>query len=216
MTEPSVPACIFVVDTDSYAGNFERDMTAFITGQLGECGVGDTNAKLMKDQFPDEAEAFEEIIGSEADEHGCSRPCTCWPTPGYYGDGHGGTYTDADDPAVVRERYLAAVHKYYDRHIEQAQKQIDAGDLRWERDLAGYKQRIAEAEENGPGKYMANNSVAIYFSQKPTAEQIAFMKERALEYAANPITRFSEKGKPIDVSGFRLIEYVLTQTETVV
>ncbi|KKK83825.1 hypothetical protein LCGC14_2789530, partial [marine sediment metagenome] len=31
---------IFIIDTDSYAGNFEREMCAYITGRVGECGVG--------------------------------------------------------------------------------------------------------------------------------------------------------------------------------
>jgi hypothetical protein len=30
----------FVIATDSYAGNFERDMCAYVTGRIGECGVG--------------------------------------------------------------------------------------------------------------------------------------------------------------------------------
>ena len=30
----------FVVDTDTYAGNFEREMCAFMTGITGACGVG--------------------------------------------------------------------------------------------------------------------------------------------------------------------------------
>jgi hypothetical protein len=31
---------LFIVDTDSYAGNFERCMCAYMTGQIGECEVG--------------------------------------------------------------------------------------------------------------------------------------------------------------------------------
>lgn len=29
-----------VVETDSYAGNFEREMCAFMTGHIGECEAG--------------------------------------------------------------------------------------------------------------------------------------------------------------------------------
>lgn len=29
-----------VVETDSYAGNFEREMCAFMTGHIGKCEVG--------------------------------------------------------------------------------------------------------------------------------------------------------------------------------
>ncbi len=30
---------LFVIDTDTYAGNFEREMCAYVTGQIGECEV---------------------------------------------------------------------------------------------------------------------------------------------------------------------------------
>jgi hypothetical protein len=36
---------IFVVDTEEYAGNFEREMCAYATGMTGECGVGYEGAK---------------------------------------------------------------------------------------------------------------------------------------------------------------------------
>lgn len=41
---------IFVVDTEQYAGNFERGMCAFMTGMLGECGVGSEEARLYYEQ----------------------------------------------------------------------------------------------------------------------------------------------------------------------
>ena len=31
---------LFVIDTDSYSGNFEREMCAYCTGQIGDCEVG--------------------------------------------------------------------------------------------------------------------------------------------------------------------------------
>ena len=34
----------FIVDTDSYAGNFEREMCAYMTGHIGECSVGEEYA----------------------------------------------------------------------------------------------------------------------------------------------------------------------------
>lgn len=37
---------IFIIDTDSYAGNFERELTAYITGVVGGCEVGDDFAKI--------------------------------------------------------------------------------------------------------------------------------------------------------------------------
>jgi hypothetical protein len=40
------PKFTVVVDTDSYAGAFEREMCAYITGQTGECGVGKDYAEF--------------------------------------------------------------------------------------------------------------------------------------------------------------------------
>ena len=64
----------FVIDTDSYAGNFEREMTAHITGIIGECEVGkEYIEKLSID--------FEEIVKQVPDENGCRRPTDCWESP---------------------------------------------------------------------------------------------------------------------------------------
>lgn len=66
----------FIVKTDKYTGNFERQLCAYITGQIGECEVGDKQAKDFKDEYGEEiCSMFEEIIQNKADEHGCYRPC---------------------------------------------------------------------------------------------------------------------------------------------
>ncbi len=93
---------IFLIKTDSYAGNFERDMCAYITGMVGECGVGAEEAQLfyqemgLVEHLLDEgeydwdgidvkynAEDFENpfalAVESRADEHGCRRPTSLWP-----------------------------------------------------------------------------------------------------------------------------------------
>jgi hypothetical protein len=73
---------IFIVDTDQYAGNFERYMCAYLTGQIGDCEVGKDMKRLFiletKDRY-----LFDDIIMQVADEHGCNRPVSIWPTPGY-------------------------------------------------------------------------------------------------------------------------------------
>ncbi len=66
----------FLIHTDSYAGNFERAMCAFITGEIGECGVG-------KDLIDEEVDysTMDEIVAQYPDEHGCHRPVTMQRTP---------------------------------------------------------------------------------------------------------------------------------------
>lgn len=42
---------IFIVDTAEYAGNFERPMVAYMTGCVGECGVGREAAALAHEEW---------------------------------------------------------------------------------------------------------------------------------------------------------------------
>jgi hypothetical protein len=58
-----------LVRTNSYAGNFERDMCAFMTGHIGECEVGE---ELAEQEIHD---LFEDIIERKPDDHDCHRPC---------------------------------------------------------------------------------------------------------------------------------------------
>jgi len=57
-----------VIKTNQYAGNFERELCAHLTGIIGECEVGE--------EYVDEAitEIFEESVGQMADDNGCRRP----------------------------------------------------------------------------------------------------------------------------------------------
>ena len=59
-----------VIKTDSYAGNFEREMCAYLTGQIGECEVG---KELINEEIK---ELFDGYIQDEPDDNGCYRPVT--------------------------------------------------------------------------------------------------------------------------------------------
>jgi len=87
---------IFAIHTDSYSGNFERELCAYITGQVGDCGVGEDMAeRFVEDLGEDLQEEFGEIIGAKNDE-GCSRPCEIYPTPGRLNDGVGNHFNAAE------------------------------------------------------------------------------------------------------------------------
>lgn len=60
-----------VINTDSYAGNFEREMCAYVTGEVGECEVGSDQAALFNAAHGD---IFHDVVISKPDEHGCWRP----------------------------------------------------------------------------------------------------------------------------------------------
>ena len=63
---------IFAFETIEYSGNFERNACAFLTGCVGECGVGAKYAKKHNELF--EEDEFDSIIMYVPDDHGCYRP----------------------------------------------------------------------------------------------------------------------------------------------
>lgn len=146
----------FVVDLDKYAGNFERELTAFCTGHVGECEVGCECAKLFYSEFSLENSPFPggyDWSGEEPDntvpqldwvpdEHGCHRPCSI-----------------KRSPAPNATKY---------------------------------------------------NSVAIYFDQKPSDEQMAVIQARANRFFAERVHRSSEGAT---VEGFRLFEKQVKEIE---
>lgn len=79
-----------VIDTEEYSGNFERDLVAFITGQVGECNVGRKNADRAQDDLsPEIYHWFDEHVVQTADDHGVLRPASIAPTPGWSNNGDG-------------------------------------------------------------------------------------------------------------------------------
>mgnify|MGYP006282699499 CR=1 FL=1 len=74
---------LFIIDTDNYAGNFERQLCAYCTGMVGDCGVGDDYAALWYDEEdPEDEDFFYEISWLCPDDHGCRRPVTMCDGPG--------------------------------------------------------------------------------------------------------------------------------------
>ena len=103
MTENYGDSIAFVIDTEQYAGNFEREMCAHVTGRIGECEVGD--------EFVDEeiANKFENVM-DVSDDNGCYRPTTCFPLKGDGDNNAVAIFFDKDAPpteeqiALMKER----------------------------------------------------------------------------------------------------------------
>lgn len=65
-----------LINTNKYAGNFERELTAFCTGIVGECDVGSEFISLYEKE---ENYDFMDILEHIPDEDdGCHRPCVCY------------------------------------------------------------------------------------------------------------------------------------------
>ncbi|MFW6219704.1 MAG: hypothetical protein ACOC33_02550 [bacterium] len=80
MVIPPKLVVMFVVDTDSYAGNFERKMTAYMTGQYGECEIGENESSLFEKEYPSEFKDIGSYILILPDDNGCYRPCSIFPS----------------------------------------------------------------------------------------------------------------------------------------
>lgn len=67
---------IFLIDTDSYAGNFEREMTAYCTGAVGNCEVGQEFAEQFTKEEPAMIDGFS--LEYRSDDSGGNRPTSIW------------------------------------------------------------------------------------------------------------------------------------------
>ena len=92
----------FVVDTNAYAGNFEREMTAFSTGQYET--RGEEEGEEYDEVFPDD-EVFSEdepgLISITPPCNDFADVCSIYPTPGWVNDGNGREYRLAEAPAGI-------------------------------------------------------------------------------------------------------------------
>lgn len=89
---------IFIIDTNLYAGNFEREMCGYVTGEIGECGVGREEAEIFRSEVNEDE--FSYII-KQSNEDGCPRPVSIWPTEGRWNNGSGSHFNDDEfDPAL--------------------------------------------------------------------------------------------------------------------
>ncbi len=225
MTDLKAP-WLFVIDTEDYAGNFERDLCAFITGRVGECGVGDDYAEMFTEEVKNMGdEPFANVI-DEGDEHGCYRPCSIYPTPGWYNDGMGGQYQEGGEAEALIEyrKASAAYHrnscfvgywKNWQANPSDREGYIKAGwtEEKLKKAADEEEAKAKKVETTGKlGKYPSCQSVAICFDKKPTQEQIDLMKTRAHVFAKFPNKYDKDRTLISKITGFRLIKNTVKRT----
>lgn len=191
MTKPNCDCWGFIIDTEDYAGSFERDLCAHLTGTIGDCGVGK--------EYVDAAiqYQFECDILQVADESGCRRPCSIFPTPEVFNNGYGFAYKAGEEDLAISKakEYLhndaiRALTAYAD--IKHGQKLHD--------------EYVAKAGNFKLEPHPAYNSVIIFFAEKPSLKQIELMKSRCQTF--EPIHKWSVKPT---ITGFRLVQFKQTQ-----
>ncbi len=179
---------IFVVDTNTYAGNFEREMTAHCTGQVGGCGVGNTYAEAFQQEHPEEFKALERLIEQQPDDHGVFRPASIHPTPGFWNDGLGNEWPDADwgKPETI-ETYRKAVLDYQTK--SKGLMELDAATVM-------------------PGRHPSYQSVAMFFGEPVPDPLLIFMAEQVKTFVP-------KWGLTLEVSGCRFIHERIVAEEKV-
>lgn len=70
---------IFVVDTNSYAGNFNREMCAYMTGMWDNETHGGEQAEIFESEVG--FDAFSELVNPQVDEYGLLSPQRLEQTP---------------------------------------------------------------------------------------------------------------------------------------
>lgn len=209
---------IIIIDTTSYAGNFERELCAYVTGQYGECGVGDDLAEQASAEIR-HIEWWNDHIAQEADDHGCRRPASIWATPGWFNNGNGGHYRD--DPAnydAARAASVQSMKDYFELHERAIRDRLAREDFEpatkpgaWTKEAclrtiesnAASVRRVAESQH----RYPAYLSVAIFVDEFPAKEVLDELRGRAEHFCRNykSFARFSSL-ETIDLTGFRLVD----------
>lgn len=192
----------FIIDTDSYSGNFEREMCAFSTGHSGEYGMGRQNTEeTIKQQFAP-------YIASVKDDRDCMTPVNIAITPGFGNNGYGFLGDgSADSYKRAKEAYINyKKENELDRAIKRVEfyKNTKADNSSNILELKRIETEIADLEKRPEDTFLpypAYQSVCIYFKTLPeNLEDI--LKKRCQEYA--------DKSK-IKILNFRIIDETTEQ-----
>jgi hypothetical protein len=210
---------ILCFDTDKYAGNFERETTAYATGVLGDCQVGDEQSTQFFAETDGVADSILDEIENSVlqvpDEHGCYRPCAIQPTPGWVNDGLGTHYRQSSDVPPTEEqieKYRKNDRDYHLPHLKNAREYTAKGIANWTPEgLEREEERFKEIETKVPSWFPAYNSVGIYLDKPLSDETLKFVVARAKAYLTfkgitleqvRLVTQFSdEKSEVLEICG---------------
>ena len=219
-------AKMVVIDTENYAGNFERQMCAFVTGRIGECGVGDV---IAREAAPDIRNMgwWKTHSVMVADEKGCSRPVSIWPTSGWFNNGMGGHFRDnPDNYAEAREQAFQAMVKYNKHQNDVIKLRLENSDFETATDRGGWTEEACrrtlegnEASErrvrDDETRHPAYLSVALFVSELPRGDVLDELKDRARKFCRDhPRMKSWKSAKEISLTGFRLFESETVCLET--
>lgn len=189
---------ILVIDTDSYAGNFERPLAGYTTGVWDhERKHGDVEAEdALKFNPAIVAQLAQKSRSVKHEEYG-EVTNTIRATPGRANNGMGWHY-DVDDleaEALARQKSIDSMREYHAAQIARCEKRLADADFEPEKPRAWSKEACERTLESAhasiarAGQFVgwpAFESVAMFFSEPLSAEEMDFVKQRAYKYSANP------------------------------
>lgn len=189
----------FIVDTDSYSGNFEKELCAYCTGSSRWRGEEEAENFLQTygEEFVDN---FQEILDTFSSS--CDDCVGIAPTPGYANNGCGIHYKIGDLDAEKEAKEKAPLS--YIRELEQVKKYTHWSKEVQEKEINRLIQKIEEIKNEPLKKYPAYQSVSIKFNELPLKDEINILCSRAKEYLGNNNIKFL---------GFRMIKESLNYEE---
>lgn len=178
----------FIIDTTQYSGNFERELSGWLTGVDDEYANATKLCQKMKEIAPQEVLDW---IGWKSRTH---KKHDHWPDNKVFLFEN----WDDDDSGYSRINSIEVTPGW----ISNGTEFLDTPENR---------------EKYPPGKYGywgAYKSVAIHFAKLPPKYVLDFMKKQAHDFQYNGVLQRSLTRHTDIVTGFRLIEEVVT-TDTI-
>ena len=214
VTLPQGTTYILVVDTDTYAGNFERELAGYATGVVDrDRHHGIKEAADAEEAAPDMVQSFRrKSLPVRHDRFGMVTN-TIRATPGRLNNGSGFHYTPGD-PEVeqdARARAKQSTIDRFDKAYADVRRRLAENDFQpegpgaWTRQACERTLASAQAWIDRAGEFIgwpAYESVAMFFSEPITEQEMAFVRERAKEFARTPRLL----SKPFQVIDVRLVE----------
>lgn len=188
----STHAYSLIIDTTLYSGNFERPLCAWLTGQVGECGVGGDVAEKARAALRHAQWWEDHVVQTDNEGKGCPRPVAIAPTPGFFNDGVGGHHPDTPEG---REAALPCYRARRQVDFERESRlydQVVIGEGGWtQAGLDATLDRLAQRREEDLNRpevqaYPAYQSVEIFLDEAPTEAVLDEVRERLQAVVEDP------------------------------
>lgn len=131
---------VFVIDTDSYSGNFERQLCGYITGVVGDCEVGEKESNCFTKEVDPDSDALFDHVTQKADEHCCYRPCSIWITPNRFTIGKF-TYSSTKEANMIYPVYESVAIFFEEKPPEAAIELMKSRTEKFIKDVMNYNDK---------------------------------------------------------------------------